>query len=174
MAKVYVGTYAKYNAGSLDGKWFDLDDYTDKDDFLEACQDYHDRNNPLDEDGEPLRSEHELMFQDWEDIPDSFISECSIDESFWDYLDYDDWHDGRAKEAFMHLEDEWSETHFQDTLYGEFDSWEDMAEELLESTGELNEVPERLRGYFDYAAYARDIRLNGEMQEQDGFFFWRC
>ena len=35
-AAIYVGTYAKYNAGSLFGKWFDLSDFADKDEFLEA------------------------------------------------------------------------------------------------------------------------------------------
>ena len=28
--KVYVGTYAKYNNGSLSGAWLDLSDYSDK------------------------------------------------------------------------------------------------------------------------------------------------
>ena len=32
--RVYVGTYAKYNGGSLEGKWLDLEDYADKDEFL--------------------------------------------------------------------------------------------------------------------------------------------
>lgn len=32
-AAIYVGTYAKYNAGSLFGKWFDLSDFADKDEF---------------------------------------------------------------------------------------------------------------------------------------------
>ena len=35
-ARVYVGTYARYNNGSLFGKWLDLSDYSDKDEFLEA------------------------------------------------------------------------------------------------------------------------------------------
>ena len=161
MPKVYVGTYAKYISGSLKGKGLDLEDYADKDEFIEACRELH-KDEP----------DPELMFQDWEDVPSAFISEGHIDESFWDYLDYNDWHDGRAKEAFMYLEDEWSEAKFQDTFYGEFDSWEDMAEKLLESTGELSEIPERLRYYFDYAAYARDLRC--DMQEHDGFFFWSC
>lgn len=37
-ARVYVGTYNKYNNGSLFGKWLDLSDYSDKDEFLEACR----------------------------------------------------------------------------------------------------------------------------------------
>ena len=40
-ARVYVGTYARYNNGSLFGKWLDLSDYSDKDEFLEACRELH-------------------------------------------------------------------------------------------------------------------------------------
>jgi antirestriction protein len=52
------------------------------------------------------------------------------------------------------------------------DSWAKMAEELLDSTGALDAIPENLRYYFDYDAYARDIRLGGDMCEHDGYFFW--
>lgn len=46
-AAIYVGTYAKYNAGSLFGKWFDLSDFADKDEFLEACKELHkDEDDP--------------------------------------------------------------------------------------------------------------------------------
>ena len=37
-AKVYVGTYVKYNNGSLSGAWLDLSDYSDKEEFYEACR----------------------------------------------------------------------------------------------------------------------------------------
>ena len=40
-ARVYVGTYNKYNNGSLFGKWLDLSDYSDKDEFMEACRELH-------------------------------------------------------------------------------------------------------------------------------------
>ena len=86
MPKAYVSTYAKYNSGSLKGEWLDLEDYADKGEFIEACRKLH-KDEP----------DPELMFQDWEDVPSAFISEGYIDESFWDYLDYNDWHDGRAK-----------------------------------------------------------------------------
>ena len=35
-ASVYVGTYAKYNNGSLSGAWLDLSDYSDKEEFLRS------------------------------------------------------------------------------------------------------------------------------------------
>jgi len=41
MARIYVGTYAKYNAGSIKGAWLDLEDYSDRDAFLEACRELH-------------------------------------------------------------------------------------------------------------------------------------
>ena len=40
-SKIYVGTYGKYNAGSILGKWFDLTDYSDKNEFNEACRKLH-------------------------------------------------------------------------------------------------------------------------------------
>lgn len=47
-AKVYVSTYKKYNEGSLNGGWLDLSDYSDKEEFYEACKDLHgDENDPV-------------------------------------------------------------------------------------------------------------------------------
>lgn len=47
--------------------------------------------------------------------------------------------------------------------YGEYQSITHWAEEHLESTGELLEIPARLRVYFDYAYYARDCELSGDI-----------
>ncbi len=75
--KLYVGTYSKYNSGSLFGQWLDLDDYDTKEDFLEACYELHnDEEDP------------ELMFQDCDcenELEKEFYSESYIDESYWDY-----------------------------------------------------------------------------------------
>ena len=171
--RIYCGTYGKYNAGSLDGKWFDLDDYADRDEFYEACQAFHDRNNPVDEDGDPIPSEHEFMFQDWEGIPSGMISECHVDEEVWQLPEAYDKYGEDAVNAYLSLfNGSWDEDDFNDRYHGEYSSWSDMAEEMLESTGQLSEIPENLRYYFDYEAYARDIRLNGDMCERDGHFFW--
>ena len=40
-AQVYVGTYAKYNNGNLYGKWIDLTDYSDSEEFYQACKELH-------------------------------------------------------------------------------------------------------------------------------------
>lgn len=159
--RIYVGTYAKYNAGSIEGKWLDIDDYADKDAFYEACAELHaDEDDP------------EFMFQDWEGIPKGMVSECSVDEGVWELAEAYDDHGEDAVKAYLYLFDGWNEDDFNERYHGEHSSWRDMAEELLEGTGELNEIPERLRYYFDYDAYARDMRLGGDMCEQDGHFFW--
>ena len=40
-ARIYVGTYAKYNNGSLQGEWVELSDFYDLDGFMERCAEIH-------------------------------------------------------------------------------------------------------------------------------------
>ena len=65
---------------------------------------------------------------------------------------------------------------FQDNYLGTHDSLEAWAEDWMEQTGELNEIPERLRYYFDYGLYARDCQLGGDIftLDHDGMtaVFW--
>jgi antirestriction protein len=76
---VYVGTYAKYNEGSIFGKWVNLTDFTNIKDFYLFCFDLHkDEHDP------------ELMFQDWENFPENTIWECSIDNEVFDLLQLDE------------------------------------------------------------------------------------
>ena len=45
--RIYVGTYAKYNDGSIAGKWLDLNDYEDINAFYKACKKLHkDESDP--------------------------------------------------------------------------------------------------------------------------------
>lgn len=75
---VYVGTYAKYNSGSLKGAWLDLDGH-DKESFYEACRELHkDEHDP------------ELMFQDFEGFPREFYGESGLSETLWDWLELDE------------------------------------------------------------------------------------
>ena len=75
--KLYVGTYRKYNEGSLAGAWLDLDKFKDADEFERACRRLHrDERDP------------ELMFQDVETDPgcdwqEGLYSESSIPRDYW-------------------------------------------------------------------------------------------
>lgn len=152
MSKVYVGTYKKYNEGSLDGDWFDLTDYRNKEDFIQACCDYHeDEEDP------------ELMFQDWEDIPADFIGESHIDEKVWEWLELSD---EEQKTVSIYMDEVDRNAPFQEALdcyEGEFDSEKDWAMDFWQHTGMLDEVPEQVQSYIDYGKFARDAQLGGDM-----------
>lgn len=72
--KIYVGTYAKYNAGDLSGAWLSLRDYSTYEELIEACLELHsDEADP------------ELMIQDCDDMPDGLtVGESITREEFDD------------------------------------------------------------------------------------------
>lgn len=76
--KLYVGTYAKYNNGSIFGKWICLANYEDVSCFFDYCKLLH-----FDE------SDPEFMFQDVEGLLDSWYCESYIDPAIWDILSLD-------------------------------------------------------------------------------------
>jgi len=72
---VYVGTYGKYNDGSIAGNWINLEGH-DKDSFLALCRSIHsDEADP------------ELMFQDYENFPEEFYGESGLDDGLWEWLE---------------------------------------------------------------------------------------
>ncbi len=162
-AKVYVGTYSKYNAGSLKGKWVKLSDFDNHDEFIDYCCELH-----SDEDEDAL----ELMFQDCENLPSRFYSESSISPEFWDYLEaFNECGNQEAFGAFINLFDDWSLENFSDRYFGEFDDWDDLARQIVDECGYLDGVPDTVAMYFNYEAFGRDLRLNREFIEEDGYYF---
>lgn len=72
--KVYVGTYKKYNEGSLKGGWLTLTDYATYEEFVAACHKVHkDESDP------------ELMIQDCSDMPDGL--------SCMEWISREEWND---------------------------------------------------------------------------------
>lgn len=152
MPAVYVGTYAKYNNGSIFGEWVDLEVYDDKDAFYEKCRAIHDDEE-----------DPEMMFQDWEDVPADMVSECHISEELWEWLDLDD--DDRKLLAVYreHVDQSGTIEQAQENYAGTYSSREDWAENWWEETGLLEGIPESARYYIDYSAYARDAAMGGDM-----------
>ena len=75
-SKVYVGTYAKYNNGSIKGVWIELNNFSSIDEFYEFCSELHsDETDP------------EFMFQEWENIPSELISESGISENIFSIIE---------------------------------------------------------------------------------------
>lgn len=131
-ARVYVGTYAKYNNGSIFGKWLDLSDYSDKEEFYDACRELH-----SDE------SDAEYMFQDYENIPDGLIGESWISDNLFEVIEAVSELGGDEQEAFYLWLDNGSLdidtddisgliNSFRDDYQGTYNDEEDFAYQIVE------------------------------------------
>lgn len=164
-ARLYVGTYAKYNAGSIAGKWLELEDYADKESFLKACAELHaDESDP------------EFMFQDFEGFPRALYSEGSVSEKIWEWLELSE-DDRELLTVYQdNVNSDADIKEARDRFAGRFDDEKDWAANFLDDTGALEAIPENLRYYFDYEAYARDADLNGDVafvrRDGDVWVFW--
>ena len=158
---VYCGTYGKYNEGSIRGAWIDLTLVKNEEEFYTICRELHqDEQDP------------EFMFQDWQSIPDRYISESGINSDYFDYLETIANMSETMAEAYeCFINDGHDANKFEDAYMGEYDSEQDYAEQLLEETGEINEIPQHLRYYFDYEAYARDLFINEYFMLDGRFVF---
>ena len=149
--RVYVGTFGKYNRGSLAGKWLNIKDYKNVDEFDKACRQLH--SNEYDP---------EFMFQDWEYIPNKFIGGGWIDpklfelihhpnmehmdiNALWDFLDDVD---------FTNLETYEIIGKFEECYRGYWDSFREFAYE------EFGKCPHgcHCENYIDWDKYAHDLQ----------------
>ena len=165
--QIYVGTYAKYNNGSIFGKWLDPTEYHELAEFYEACRELHaDETDP------------EFMFQDHEGIPERFISESHLSEDFYAYREVVySWADSQveALETFI----KWMQpqgdidemvSSFEDSFEGEFDTELDFTYHYIEYCGYLSNVPDTVANYFDYEKFNRDLFMS-DFTHQNGFVF---
>jgi len=169
-AHIYVGTYSKYNNGSLFGKWLELSDYMDKEDFLVACKELHsDEPDP------------EFMFQDWENIPEGLIGESWLSENFFALRDTLENETEDTQEAFLvwlnnsnqNIDSEDISglfSQFEDEYRGAYECEEDFAYQMVEDCYNL---PEFAKTYFDYEKFARDL-FCCDFWFDDGFVFQRA
>lgn len=157
---VYVGTYHKYNGGSIAGAWLTLTDYDDEASFYAACRALH-----------ANEADPGLMFQDIEGIPDAFASECAVDWSFVDgFREASEAGKAGAYVVWTELTGRTGFDDFDNAYRGETTCKEAYAMEYVEEHGLLDGMPEDMRDYFDYAAFGRDLFLNG-LTLADGYVF---
>lgn len=137
---IYVGTYKKYNEGSLFGEWLNLSDYSDFEELQEAMIELHkDEQEP------------EFMFQDYEcsglfkDL--GLISESYISRDIYEIAEMvnNSNYGADVIEAFMDCfneNDVYSAINKVDECYyGEFNCDEGFVEHILEETGDLSHIP---------------------------------
>ena len=146
-SQIYVGTYAKYNNGNLAGEWLELDNFSDKQDFIAACLELHkDESDP------------ELMFQDFEEVPDGMVSESHIDEQLWEWVALDE-HDRTTVSVYRgHVDQSASiEQAIESLIHHEPDgSKADAMEAIYCDTHDLSHIPAELLYAIDWDIVARD------------------
>ncbi len=103
------------------------------------------------------------MFQDFEGFPRAFYSESSISDAVFSWLELDE-SDREVLAAYQDgIDSDGTIEAARDAFMGTADTEESWAESFLDDTGQLSELPEWARNYFDYAAYARDARMGGDV-----------
>ena len=152
--RVYVGTFGKYNRGSLAGKWLNIKDYKNVDEFDKACRQLH--SNEYDP---------EFMFQDWEYIPNKFIGGGWIDPKLFElihhpnmeHIDINTLFDFLDDVDFTNLETYEIIGKFEECYRGYWDSFREFAYEEFYST-KICPTGCHCENYMDWDKYAHDLK----------------
>lgn len=160
------------NGEPCNGLWVDLDPLDDTDEVLEILAEA--RIIPRNEDGEPDYGGDLLVADTEGDLAECFLSSYGMFDlaGFVEVRDFciDQHTDESAAVAYIGWMGEWNRAHFEETYCGKHDSERDYTEQLIDDTGMLSEMPENLRGYFDYEAYSRDLFIS-DYHFADGHVF---
>lgn len=158
---LWVGCLAAYNAGTLHGAWIPASSDT--------AEMYDAINAILATSPEPHAEEWEIM--DTDNLPhglrdlDAVAAYMQTLEDLGQYPDpagiLAAWIDWRGS-------DDLNADHIQDAYLGQFDSVQDYAEQYADDADLLRPLPEHLRYYFNFAAFARDLELSGDVYEGTG------
>lgn len=156
---IWYGNLEAYNNGALRGQWIDFEEM-DRDEIKEVM-------NKISRNGRD-----ECMIFDYESRCGIDVGEyASIEELFEIYeiceniIDkYGDKCGEYAIKTFCEFYGAKYLTdieHYDFYFYSECYSMSDVAFEVVDQCGYLDEMPENLRGYFDYEKFGRDLDIEG-------------
>lgn len=164
-ARIYVGTYGKYAAGSIKGQWLNLEDYADKDAFLSACAELHkDEADP------------EFMFQDMEGIPHGMADEGFVTDELFEWLDLHESDRDMLAAYCAAMGQKMSMEDAQDAFAGIHADGAAFAESIAEETGAIpKDFPSWISIDWE-ATWQCALRFDYFEQEHNGntYFFRNC
>lgn len=154
--RIYAACLASYNSGLLYGRWIDVDGKSAED--IQAEIDTMLKASPS-------VGAEEYSIHDY-DGPKGFSSlgENPDLDSLVEFVTLYEEH-GAAWLAYVDCvgQDYVTPSGFEDAYRGAYDSVVDYAYQLVEDIGMLQGVDEIVASYFDYAAFARDMELGGDI-----------
>lgn len=155
--RIYIACLAAYNNGKLHGKW------------IEANQDVSDiwaevsamlKASPEPNAEEWAMHDYEgfggIEFSEWPDFARISVLARLLEDhgdAFTLWYANQDGHNidvADLEETFL---EQWQGAHDSESAFADY---------LLEETGQLSQLPEWARNYFDFESYARDLHLNGD------------
>lgn len=144
------------------GTWIDLE-------FIEG---WHGVVEALAEAG--FSNPDEILCADAEGLARAFLSRYDGFDllGYIECRDSCEWASEAAKAAYIECFGSWEAQGFEDAYSGEWDSDIALADDFIDSTGMLAEMPENFRCYFDTTAFARDLMM--DYSEFGGHYFRNC
>ena len=170
MAEITLYSLSDYNAGLLIPHTFNLDDFSNHDEYLQAISEW------LQEVDKELGTDmyipqrEEWIVADAEDIPSRFVGEYDLDSEFWTYKEIlNSTHvPAEAIEAWVNYGHDLDQDAIEECYVGEHPNDEDFVQGMLEDCGD---IPKDLPFYI---AIAWEITAGNVMQDYftgDGYYF---
>lgn len=153
--RIYIANLGKYNEGELVGAWFtppvDFEEVKERIGLNDEYEEYaiHDYELPFAIDEYTPIEEVNRLCEMVEDLPEYIQEELSELQSYF----------GSIEELCEHEDDI--------ICHSGCDDMADVARYYLEESGQLGELPAHLQNYIDYAAYGRDMELEGNLTSEE-------
>jgi len=165
--RIYIGCLTSYNCGFLHGKWIEANKEPDEI-RAEIAEMLADPSNPCRKQY-PQETYEEFAIHDYEGFGSICLSESHDIEEVSALANLIGENNSEiVSAAFDHVNSvDDIEEFIEENYAGTFESLEDFAYDFLDSCGDLNQLAENLRPYFDMKAYARDLEYGGDIFSVD-------
>ena len=165
MLKGYITNLGKYNEGILQGEWII---FPISDEELEAVFERIGINEYYEE----------IFFSDWECDFDTGLGEFEDIETINELAEQLEWVEHYAEESKLESYIEATGATLREALDNLDDAifypgytLEEVAEEIIQDCYDLKNLPDIFTRYFDYEAFAQDLRFDGYTETDNGVIF---